>query len=507
MNKTLLVSKREYLENLTTKTFWISIFILPIVLVLSIVIPILLERAKDARQYVVVDQSGWLLEAIEATSLESEFFLVLNIFLESAQKGTLEKLSLPESLLPLVPLLEKASIPLVVKYFSVSSDQSVPELSEDLAQKLVPYKKQFREWWGQLSRRDAKKISNRLSRINYQRIIPEQSSPEQLNLMIADQRLFAYFVITQDPLLSNEGFKYVCNNLTDDRLKMWFASFANRIVQSKRFEQEQIDPQLVQQIMMPLEFKEKMISENGLEEEVRTEDTIRQWIPMAFVYLLWIAVFTSAQMLLTNTIEEKSNRVIEVLLSSISASELMIGKIFGIAATGFTIVLSWVAFFFLALKLTPLLAGDEFSLDLSFIVADPIFLVSFLCYFMLGYLFYAALLVSMGAACNSLKEAQNLLGPVTIILIIPLFAMVPISQDPNGTLAKILSYIPPFTPFIMMNRVAGPPSMMEYILTTVLLIISILVAFWGAAKIFRVGILMTGKPPKLKEIFLWIRTS
>jgi len=78
-------------------------------------------------------------------------------------------------------------------------------------------------------------------------------------------------------------------------------------------------------------------------------------------------------------------------------------------------------------------------------------------------------------------------------------------RDPNGTLAKVLSYIPPFTPFVMMNRAAGPPETWEYAVTTVLLVASIAAAFWAAAKIFRVGILMTGKPPKLGELWRWVR--
>ena len=85
-----------------------------------------------------------------------------------------------------------------------------------------------------------------------------------------------------------------------------------------------------------------------------------------------------------------------------------------------------------------------------------------------------------------------------------LLAMVPIGEDPNGTIAKVMSYIPPFTPFVMMNRAAGPPTTMEYVVTTVLLLVSIAFALWAAAKIFRVGILMTGKAPKPLEILKWI---
>ena len=97
------------------------------------------------------------------------------------------------------------------------------------------------------------------------------------------------------------------------------------------------------------------------------------------------------------------------------------------------------------------------------------------------------------------------MGPVMIVMFIPLGALLPVGQDPNGTLARVLSYLPPFTPYVMMNRAAGPPSALEYVVTTLLLALAIALAFWWAAKIFRIGILMTGKPPKLREILRWAR--
>ena len=107
---------------------------------------------------------------------------------------------------------------------------------------------------------------------------------------------------------------------------------------------------------------------------------------------------------------------------------------------------------------------------------------------------------------NTIQEAQSLQTPIIMVLLLPMLAMVPIGRDPNGTFARVMSYLPPFTPFVMMNRAAGPPTMLEYVATTLLLIVSIVFALWAAAKVFRIGILMTGKPPKAREIFQWIRT-
>ena len=223
------------------------------------------------------------------------------------------------------------------------------------------------------------------------------------------------------------------------------------------------------------------------------------------------SVFTiAAQMLLTNTVEEKSNRIIEVLLSSVSPTQLMHGKIYGIAWTGLTVIGSWAIFLLGGLKLAPLLLSEnaatklgEFQLDA--IIGNPVYMASFFGYFLSGYLFYAAILVAIGSVCNSLKEAQNLMQPVMFALFVPLVTMIPIATDPNGTIAKVVTYVPLYTPFAMMNRAADPPPMWEYLVSTAIILVSLWIAFRGAAKVFRVGVLMTGKPPRIGEIIRWMR--
>ncbi len=331
------------------------------------------------------------------------------------------------------------------------------------------------------------------------------AAEDTLNRRVRDEALFAYFIIGADPVRSSAGSEYRSKNLTDSDLRDWFGELVTNAVQARRLEQEQIDPAIAEWIREPVRFEARKVTGAGETEDVSAQDKLRQWAPLIFVYLLWVAVFTIAQMLLTNTVEEKSNRIIEVLLSSVSPVELMAGKITGIAQTGFAIIASWILAFFFITKYVPGLLGAPVGLDLTVLTRDPVYLASFVAYFLLGYLLFAAMLVGIGAVCNTLKEAQNLMGPITILLIIPLLAMLPIGRDPNGALAKVMSFIPPFTPFVMMNRAAGPPELWEYVATTALLIVSIGLALWAAAKVFRIGVLLTGKPPTLREILKWIR--
>ena len=334
-------------------------------------------------------------------------------------------------------------------------------LPEEATEPLEQLRESIREWWRALPAEEAEEYGTGLIKSRYVRLPVEGTSDEvvdELSRRVDGGELFAVFVIGEDPVHSSAGSRYLSANLTDDDLRDWFSGLASDVIRDRRATGEGdrpadgfVDPGAGA-------LRGRQGREGGVEEEVEAQDLVRQWAPVAFVYLLWISVFSIAQMLLTNTVEEKSNRLMEVLLSSVSPLQLMIGKILGIAATGITMLLSWLVFFYLATKFLPRLFGVNLGFDLSVIATDPIFIGSFLVYFILGYMLYASMLVGIGSVCNSLKEAQNLMSPIMLVLFVPLITMMPVGKDPDGLLARVLSYIPLFTPFVMMNRAASPPS-------------------------------------------------
>ena len=516
MRKTFLVALREYKENVRTKTFWISISVFPVLLVVSILVPIWLEGTKDVRRYAVIDHSGWLLEAVDARATMPDLEAVFRTTVERYREGGESFEQLPEVLRLLAPALaELTDAQLETSARAVAATAGpeglasiLVELPEEATTAICEFHASIRDWWQNLPPQEAKEFGSGLSKSRYARVdVPgsAERQQEKVNEMLADNQLFAYFVIGPDPLVDSDGCKYISNNLTDDNLRRWFGWLATEEVRGRRIADEGIDPDVAEHIQAPLLFEEKTLSKTGQEEEVQTQDTVRQWAPVVFVYILWLSVFMIGQMLLTNTIEEKSNRTIEVLLSSVSPMQIMGGKIGGISAIGLTVLSSWVVFFWIVVKSLPHFVKEMPDIDLAVILSEPIYLTSFLVYFLLGYLLYGSALAGVGSVFNNLKEAQNLMMTVMIFMIIPLLSMTHIGQDPNGTLAKVLSFIPPFTPFVMMNRAAGPPAMWEYVLTTAMLLVSIALAMWGAAKIFRIGILLTGKPPSLFEILKWIK--
>ena len=516
MRRIFLVAQREYVQNVKTKGFWFGVLFFPVILTAFIVAPQLLDRARSARRYAVVDQSGWLLAAIDQRVAGMDLGYVFEETVERQRKGGDEFDRLPAVLRELAPVLtglEPGQAFVFARQLVAQVEGGLPvagveHLAEPARLAIAQRGEEILAWWRSLSSEEARALTSRVSVSRYARVPAPPPGDEQLaelNRSVRDDELFAYFVIGPDPAAASEGSRYVSNNLTDEDLRDWFGFNASEQVRARRLADQRIDAAVASWIQEPIRFEARKVTETGEEREIEERDTVRQWAPVVFVYLLWISVWSVSNMLMMGTVEEKSSRVIEVLLSSVSPVQLLAGKIGGIAATGLTLVGSWLVCFVVGTKFIPRLMGAPPTLDLAVLATDPSFILSFLAYFLLGYLLYAAILVGLGSVCNTVSDAQNMLPAVMLVLFVPLLTMVPIGRDPNGTLAQVMSFIPLFTPFVMMNRAAGPPSTLEYVLTTALLVVSILGALWAGAKIFRIGILLTGKPPKIREIVRWLR--
>ena len=519
MNKGLLIARHEYVEMVRTKTFWLGLLAFPVILVLAMAVPLLLEGAREPRTYAVVDDSGFLQIEVARLVYERDLRELASTGRQMRKRGGRQFEQLPPILRRLtaawMELDETGRGQFVAQLAGngrYSTEHSSTSFSDRAAQFLDASKHELRQWWDSVGVEELERMGFELSRSDYLPIdLPSGDGKAEviskLNGMLNRDELFAYFVIGPDPVAGSEGCKYVSNNLTDHDLPGWFEDLASEVIRKKRIRREEIDPQVANWIEKRLEFEGRKVASTGVEEEVGMEDKARQWAPVVFTYLLWFSIFTSAQMLLTSTIEEKSARIIEVLLSSVSPLQLMIGKLVGVAGAGLTVVASWAVWLVAGVLVLPAMAGARVFELVGSIVGDPFLLLAFVAYFVLGYLLYAAFLVGVGSVCNNLKDAQNLMMPVMIPMIVAISSMIPIGKDPNGLFAQIMSFIPPFTPFVMMNRSAGPPAIWEYGVTTVVLLGAIYLAVTGAAKIFRIGILMTGKPPRIREVLKWLTMS
>jgi ABC-2 type transport system permease protein len=231
---------------------------------------------------------------------------------------------------------------------------------------------------------------------------------------------------------------------------------------------------------------------------VATNELARLLTPFAFMLLLFMGTFGIAQGLLTTVIEEKSSRVVEVLLSAVSPVQLMAGKIVGMVLVGFLLLGVWSTVGVLGAR--------------TYHVAELVTayrLILALLYFVPGFLLMSSLLAAIGSACNELKEAQSMVFPLSLITIVPMMFWFFIAENPTSSFSIILSYIPPITPFVMILRICADPDtpLWQIVTTLALLWASVVVAIWAAGKVFRVGVLMYGKPPSVRELLRWVRYS
>jgi ABC-2 type transport system permease protein len=221
-------------------------------------------------------------------------------------------------------------------------------------------------------------------------------------------------------------------------------------------------------------------------------------IPAAFMILLMLSVFTAGQYLLTSTIEEKSSRVMEVLLSAVSPMELMTGKILGQMCVGLLILVIY----------SGLGIGSLIVFSAQHLV-NPVSIVYLLMFFLVAFFLIASLMAAIGSAVNDLREAQTLMTPVMAGMIVPWLLWLPISRNPNSLFATVLSFIPGVNPFVMVIRLAGsePIPFWQVLVALLVAMLSVIVAAWAAAKVFRVGALMHGKPPNVTTLIRWIRMA
>lgn len=221
-------------------------------------------------------------------------------------------------------------------------------------------------------------------------------------------------------------------------------------------------------------------------------------LPMVLAALMVLGVMIGGQTLLTSTIEEKSSRVIEVMLSAVSPLQLMAGKILGQLAVSLLVLVVYAGLGIVLLISTALIG----LLDLSLVL----YLLAF---FLITYVFFGAVFAAAGAAVNDMKEAQTLMGPLMLILMGPWLLAFPIMRDPASALAVTLSFVPPVSSFVMMLRLASgtPPPAWQAFLSMGIGVAAAAAAIWFAAKVFRIGLLMHGKPPNLATLIRWARAA
>ena len=341
-----------------------------------------------------------------------------------------------------------------------------------------------------------------------ERVTPSEATPGEAELALSDRvrtrDLFAFVEIPAsivDPSLTEQDqVRYYTETPSYTSLSQWIRTTLDREAAVQRFTAADVDTALVERLSRSTSLTTLGLLSRAPDGSIAAAQRVNQLqtfaLPFGMAYLLFIALMSVVPQLLTAVVEEKMSRISEVLISAVSPSQLMAGKLIGVAAVGTLLALIYV-FGGVYLALSSGQAG---------LVQIPL-LLWFVVFLLVTMMMFGSIFIAIGAACSDLNDSQSIMMPVIFFLLLPLLAAPVVIRAPDAPLAVVLSLIPTFTPFLMLVRLAltPPPPMWQVALSLVLTGLATAGCIWAAGRIFRVGLLMQGKPPNLPELLRWIR--
>ena len=267
-------------------------------------------------------------------------------------------------------------------------------------------------------------------------------------------------------------------------------SAAGRVLRSYRYQKAGIPDSTRAYLSAWVDWEQMQVTETGEATERDSEGVI--FLAITLIMILYMMTLLYGQQTLTGVIEEKTSRVVELMLSSVPSSQLMMGKMVGICGTGLTQILVWTATLYYLASRGVTIAGITF--DSAFLT--PMILGSFIVFFLLGFLLFSSIYAGVGALCNTIQEAQPFSMPIMMFVIIPMLLLSLVMRAPDSPLSMWLSLVPMFSPILMFIRVCmDTPPIWQIVLSWILMIGTILLLLRAAGKLYRVGILMSGSAP------------
>jgi len=303
--------------------------------------------------------------------------------------------------------------------------------------------------------------------------------------------LSGYLIIPEDYIKTGIVESYVIGKLTDIPKKELSELMVNNLLKDK------VDEETLQRVKDPITFKQFSVETTGEVSEKGLSDLLEDFaLPYLTGILLLISIFTSSGYLLQSVAEEKESRIIEILLSSVTAIEMLTGKIVGLGSVGLLQIAIWLSVGF---------AGLIYVFALSI---NPFLLILSLAYFILGFLLFASMMGAVGAISGSMRESQQLIPIFTFPAIAPIFFMQVLITEPEGTLSMFFSMFPLTSPVAMLIRMGvSDVPLYQIAVSLIILMVSVYFVIIISARLFRVGLLMYGKRPAIGEIIRYMKTG
>jgi ABC-2 type transport system permease protein len=337
---------------------------------------------------------------------------------------------------------------------------------------------------------------------------PRSAADQRIDLSarVRSGELFAFVEIPADIINPDARpparIEYHSDHPSYDTLPRFLGAIIGRAVLALRFRSASLDPALIDKLTKTPELANQGLFERdaaGRVLEAQQIDKLRAMaVPAGFMFLMFIVVMTSSPQLLNTVMEEKMSRISEVLISSVTPFELMMGKLLGSATVSLVLAVVYVA--------------GAYRVASHYGYADaisPPMLGWFAVFLVCAVLLFGSIFISIGAACTDIKDAQGMMTPAMLLIMLPVFTWTAVLRAPDSAFAVGISMFPPATPFTMLLRIAlrPAPPLWQILLSLALVGLTVVLAVWAAGKIFRAGILMTGKSATVTEMLRWVKAS
>ncbi|HET6632564.1 MAG TPA: ABC transporter permease [Rhodanobacteraceae bacterium] len=326
----------------------------------------------------------------------------------------------------------------------------------------------------------------------------------------SDKKTLDGVLVLDHDVLSDGRITYYGRNVGSMESMAHLRSSLSQVLATARLGQSGVDPALVMRSMEPAHLKTSKVTDGKITGQSGAASFLIAYI-MGFI--LYLAIIIYGQQTMTSVIEEKTSRIMEVLASSLTPFQMLLGKVLGVGSAGLAQMLIWGGSIFVLTSQREAIA-KALGISAAAMQNLPIptmsggLLVVFLVYFALGFLLYGALYAAVGAICNTIQETQQYATFVTILIAVGFISVFSLIKDPSGSLGVTMSFIPFFSPFTMPVRwsLASVPTL-QLAASLLLIVVALLACVWLAARIYRTGILMYGKKPSFGELWRWVRAG
>ncbi len=442
MNRILLIARREYLAYAKTVGFWLSLLAFPLFAVLGGAVPLLVRGADPVRAVVLIEegpQAFGLAAAVQAV-LEEDAERQTARAREATEKAAASAGAPPGAAESALSSISRPRIRIVSAPADLAGSQAGPAQDALLRRYLTD----------------------------------ETPKAERLDAVVFLNR------VEGEP-----GARVWAARATDDTVEDFVRGALRDANRDRVLREAGIDAAVVEQADAFRPDIGVFSPRSAGGGEVSFKDRLPGIIGLAFSFILWSLIITGASILLNSVMEEKSNKILEVLLSSASATEILTGKVLGVAMLTLSVLVVWGGIGAFGL----ISAAPETARDVASVLMTEGLIFYFAAYIVGGYLMYAVLFAAIGAFCETPRDAQTLMGPIMMVLVIPILVVQMALVNPDAPLVRFMSWVPFFTPFLMSARAPSGPPLVEVIGTMAGMFAVALLMVWLAGRAFRAGAL------------------